>query len=260
MKALNEYLSTKVAVTPIKGVDVIFKILKEGWNINYNDYEGMSRFIKDIYQDLDLDGGFRMYTNDVDMIKYLKNESWCSRYVFKNIMDENIIDNIIDSMHSLTQEENIFTDKNDENDITIYVGDSFITIYNSDRECDFVFEKLENDEEVNPSIKTYYFEHKRYIELSNRRLLLELDYDELTKQQERGFDQIWLDLIEDYVNSLNRDKDIDIYPVGGGNKHVCIEPTYKNIHRYNVIKKEVEKAQDELLDELKWNLEDMKLD
>lgn len=241
MKPIHKYLSTKIN-KPLKGIEIVYKIIQDCYNIDIMKNIESKEFIDDLFSEGKYEkNGFRIYTNDSNIMTHLNKEAFCKNNVFFNLMDSNIIDNICDDII-----ENYEYYGDDKNDIGIYHSDSFFAVENYTKVSGIiiVFEKLENGSTVNPALDTYYGERNRWIELSNRKLYLEIN--EQPKNTDRFYDVLDT-MTYDAIKSFEEENEINISVLGRGGRHICISPSFDHIHRFEQLKEAVKIAQDNLV-------------
>lgn len=260
MRPILEYISTKKLnstyipskTTPIEYVE---KCLKEQFedNINENDKESQA-MIEDINKIFDKNNfeSIRVYSNSYKVNKTLKEEKQVYRNItiFKNILDHEYL--IYDLIEDAKDNSSNYEDYTTNNyDYRIYNSDYYIYI---ERDDDFgmIFEKIDENNNPDPSINEYSDRNTTYIELSRRQLLAEIK----NMPEEESF---WWDIQYIYDDALENAKEelgIEIEVLGRNGKHVCTPRTMKALHNYDEIVKHIEKIQDDMKSQIQYEVDE----
>ena len=193
---------------------------------------------------------------DGKLIKQSPNDYLLSDYakdfkglVFSNLIHEELAGNIIDDACENVETECTTESWDGENDsYGLIMGKDFI-YYDSSEIDGFLFERIDNDTEVNPKIDRYWIRHNSYIELSSRKILLDLD--ELKDESNQEYLDDFINTIStSYVKDFEDETDVELTIGGRGGRHVCVEETFNSIHKYDYLKKTVEEFQDSLVAEI----------
>ena len=253
ISCINEYLSAKIDKTKLPQnitiSDYLFLILPVIFGIDKNDTEKIVKNVLEIIKDYKMSGKFRVFSSSIDKDKLIQDNECDVAVPFTSMMIspmENYCDDVFQDI--LNNSANRLNIELEEFDINIDYIDFYICIYDDCEENYIVLETLDEDiQTINPRFKLYYDNRNTYIEISNRPLIAELNNmpEDETKQ-----DRFWIvyrDFVEDYVDKANSTVATDFIITGNQGKHVCVNITMFNIHKYNEIEETVKDLQNKLL-------------
>lgn len=250
MKLITEYLLSKKNPTIKNGFDNIcinaFKLIFEDENIN------VSSFIKKWIKNHEF-SKIRIWWY-IGPTKRMNEQFYkhISEHVFENIMEMKNKYILAEVCDDFANNENFDEEYIDE--YSIKYTDVCIEIDN-DCEKELYLELLDDEEEVNPSLSQYSVCFDHYIQISSRKILLEIGEFEWSDH----FEEVYNMYVNDYLGLLEEKfEDIEFKALGSGSKHLCIKPTFKALHNLNKITKEVEIQQENLITDLKEEVEYMK--
>lgn len=243
MIQISEYLLSKKNSNKVANYDSIFLMLK---GIFSGEDEN---FIRDLYKVVEKhmkENEFIQYrivsdSYNVDAIIDKETKLLMHNLGQKPEICEQLFENIIGEMSGL----DIETFSSDIDDYDLYKGDTFIMITNND--IDILIDTIPDGEDFDPEIKTYYVDNEDAIELSNRQIGYEFEY-------ENDPDYIW-DVFnnksERYIEDFEKETEIELIIGGRNGKHICARGSYKLIHNLNKYIKLVEEYQNKLVKEIK---------
>ena len=253
ISCINEYLSAKIDKTKLPQnitiSDYLFLVLPVIFGIDKNDTEKIIKKVLEIIKDYKMSGKFRVFSNSIDKDKLIQDNECDVAVPFTSMMIspmENYCDDVFQDI--LNNSANRLSIELEEFDINIDYIDFCICIYDDSEENYIILETLDEDiQTINPRFKLYHDRRNTYIEISDRPLIAELNNmpEDETKQ-----DRFWIvykDFVEDYVNRANSIIATYFIITGGQGKHVCVNITMFNIHKYNEIEETVKDLQNKLL-------------
>lgn len=241
--SIDEYLLSKKNPNKVTNYDSIFLTLKD----IFSDED--ENFIRDLY---------KVVEKHMKENKFIQYRIVSDSYSVNDIIDketkllmhnlgkesgicEQLFENITEGMSGLKIE----TFSSDNDDYDLYKGDTFIMITNND--IDILIDTIPDGEDFDPEIKTYYVDNEDAVELSNRQIGYEFEY-------ENDPDYIW-DVFnnksERYIKDFEDETGIELVIGGRNGKHICARGSYKLIHNLNKYIKLVEEYQNKLVKEIK---------
>lgn len=182
--------------------------------------------------------------------------SWTTNAVSKSdrpIFKEYAFNSIIDNDGFVTQVCGNFIDNAEEHkefydddisDFSIAYDSTAIEIENYD--YGFIVENIEADEETDPKLKTYWGQHEEWIELSDRRIVNEIDGFDTSSDADWG---ILDDIVKSYIDAFEDEYDVELKIYGNNGRHVCCAINFYNTHNYEKLVDAVNKYQNAIIDE-----------
>lgn len=240
--SIDEYLLSKKNPNKVANYDSIFLMLKD----IFSDED--ENFIRDLYKVVEK----HMKENEFTQYRIVSDSYSANDIIDKDTkllmhnlgkesgICEQLFENITGEMSGLDFEN--FS--SDIDDYALYKGDTFIMIINND--IYILIDTIPDGEDFDPEIKTYYVDNGDAVELSNRQLGYEFEYD-------NDPDYIW-DVFnnksERYVKDFEEETGIELVIGGRNGKHVCARGSYELIHNLNKYVALVKEYQDNLIEEI----------
>lgn len=174
---------------------------------------------------------YRVYANFKAGNEFiLKNDKSIVAQPFSNLIEEDsVLDKVIEDIKE--NSEYHFETENDE--YVVYFSNMAFMLSDYYGDNGIVFEVIdEYVKTVNFEIYKYHSENKNYIEISNRRILNELDN---VPYENDVFWENYNMFVDDYKNIAVEKTGVDFYILGSNGKHLCVEPSFQVIHTYDTI-------------------------
>lgn len=255
MEHIHKYLSNKI--TNKKFSNDLTEIVKELINVYFFDsddakkeiYENMimnSAFKNQDFKDFRIFGWKDGHYCDKDVEKVLTPfQSYDVIEVYTKLMEEydgDLVEDIVDNIEN--SGDYPYDDVDSSADTYRIYSDEFFVAVDSEQ-GGFLIEGIdESTKHPNQSFSVYNYDHNRYIELSRRPIIAEVDgiTDEISDRFWYNYEEICDQYIDNLENEFN--EQIEVKMLGSGGKHVCIAPSIYAIHYYDKIMERVKFYQD----------------
>lgn len=264
METLHKYLSSKIKNSKYLPKEDIFEslpvLISDIFKENDKGIEKIMEIIdkkiqKDKYKHV------RIFGSSDEIISVLRNDLDFNKidifFNFENSLKGNERKWLVEDFFSNLGDDYIDYDElsTENEDYRIFYGKTYFGIYADSNESQLMIESFEDGKDPNPKFSIYYNKGNTYIELSSRKIILEIDKVPDNDNFWNNYDEFCRDKIKEFNVKF---PDIEIEVFGRGGRHVCALPTMQLLHNYDEVIKEIERLQDNLLADAKdeadyWN-------